>query len=54
MDTKVCGKCKINKDVCFFGKNKQTKSGYRSTCNDCRKIENVRYKEKNSKKERKL
>jgi hypothetical protein len=50
METKVCGKCKINKDICFFGKNKQSKSGYRSTCNDCRKIESREYKEKNTEK----
>lgn len=50
MDTKVCGKCKIDKDVCFFGKNKQTKSGYRSTCNDCRREESKKYREKNPEK----
>jgi hypothetical protein len=53
METKVCGKCKINKDICFFGKNKQSKSGYRSTCNDCRKIESKEYKEKNTEKRQK-
>jgi hypothetical protein len=47
MKTKVCGKCKLVKDICLFGISKQTKNGYRSTCNDCRKIESREYKEKN-------
>lgn len=47
MDTKICSKCKEKKDICFFGVNKQTKSGFRSTCNDCRKIESRKYREIN-------
>ena len=47
MDTKICSKCKEKKDICFFGVNKQTKSGFRSTCNDCRKIESRKYREMN-------
>jgi hypothetical protein len=50
METKICGRCKELKDICFFGVNKQTKSGYRSTCNDCRRIESREYKEKNPEK----
>jgi len=50
MKTKVCGKCKLVKDICLFGISKQTKNGYRSTCNDCRKIEGREYKQKNKKK----
>ena len=47
MNTKICGRCKIEQSVEFFGKSKKTKSGYRSTCNDCRKIESKQYRENN-------
>ena len=47
METKICGRCKEIKNVCFFGINKKTKSGYRSTCNDCRKIESKNYLKNN-------
>jgi len=50
MDIKICGRCKIEKEVCYFGKNKNTISGYRSSCNECRKKESKEYREKNSKK----
>lgn len=50
MDTKICGRCKIDKQICLFGLNKNTKSGYRSTCNDCRKLESKKYREENLKK----
>jgi len=44
MQTKICSKCKIEKDICEFHKQKSNKSGYRASCKECRKIE----KEKNS------
>lgn len=50
METKICGRCKIEKEVCHFGKNKNDKSGYRSSCNECRKEESKNYREKNSEK----
>lgn len=46
METKVCSKCKIEKNVCEFGKKKTTKDGYQSRCRECRKIETREYKEK--------
>jgi len=46
METKICGKCKEIKEIINFGLNKRSKSGYRSTCNDCRKIESKEYREK--------
>ena len=50
MDTKICGRCHEKIEICFFGKDKRTKSGYRSTCNKCRRIESKRYREKNPEK----
>ena len=50
METKICGKCKEIKSITLFGINKNTKSGYRSTCNDCRKIESREYRDKNPEK----
>jgi membrane-associated HD superfamily phosphohydrolase len=47
VETKVCGRCKLGKNVDMFGRNVRTKTGLRSTCNDCRKIESKIYKEKN-------
>jgi len=43
---KICNKCRIEKDVEFFNKNKATKDGYRHECKDCRRINNSKYKEK--------
>ena len=50
METKLCGRCKINQSVSEFGKDKKTKTGYRSTCNNCRRIESKIYREKNPEK----
>ena len=47
MNVKICGRCKIEQSIEFFGKDKRTKTGYRSTCNDCRKIESKQYRENN-------
>lgn len=50
METKICGRCCNELDVCFFGKDKRNKSGYRSTCNDCRKVESKEYRLRNPEK----
>jgi len=50
METKICGKCKEIKETINFGIDSRTKSGYRSTCNDCRKIESKEYRDKNPQK----
>jgi hypothetical protein len=36
METKVCGKCGIEKSICEFGKLKSSKDGYRYFCKKCR------------------
>ena len=42
METKVCSKCKEEKNVCEFGKLKSSKDGYRYFCKNCRNnIENT-------------
>lgn len=53
METKICGRCKEIKNINNFGLDKKTKTGYRSTCNECRKIESREYREKNPEKRKK-
>lgn len=38
MEKKVCSKCKIDKELCEFQKNKHSKNGYRSECSECSKL----------------
>ena len=47
METKICGRCHKETEICFFGKDKRSKTGYRSTCNSCRRIESKEYRERN-------
>lgn len=35
---KICYKCKIEKELCEFHKNKYKKDGYNTICKECRKI----------------
>lgn len=35
MNTKICGKCKDEKDLICFSKDKHKKSGYKSWCKSC-------------------
>jgi hypothetical protein len=37
MEKKVCSKCKEEKEVCEFSKNKNVKNGLRSECKSCQK-----------------
>lgn len=37
-DTKVCARCKVEKNKNYFGKDKQKKDGFNSYCKDCRAI----------------
>lgn len=46
MKTKICSNCKVEKDVCEFGKSNRAKSGLRSECKVCRKQMESKYKEK--------
>lgn len=49
---KACSKCKCEKPATndFFGSTKRTKSGLRSVCKECRKIESSAYYEENKEK----
>jgi hypothetical protein len=44
MEKKVCSKCKEEKEVCEFGKDKTKKSGYKSQCKKCTNITTKKYK----------
>lgn len=46
MKTKICSNCKVEKDVCEFGKKITTSDGLQSRCKICRKIESKKDKEK--------
>ena len=53
METKVCSKCNIEKELSHFGKLKSAKDGYRYFCKECRNTieknyngENVRIRKK--------
>jgi hypothetical protein len=51
MQTKVCSKCKLEKDVCEFHKHPTSKYGVRGVCKQCRLLEkekNKLYREKNN------
>jgi hypothetical protein len=37
METKICSKCKVEQELCFFQKDKTKKDGYRPDCKSCRK-----------------
>lgn len=47
METKVCSKCQIEKDLNFFMKDKSTKSGYTYDCKECRKIKDTKWRKDN-------
>ena len=53
METKICSKCKEEKDYNLFGVDKKRKDGLRLHCNDCRKLESKIYREKNPEKRKK-
>lgn len=40
METKICSKCKVEKNICEFNKNSSNKTGYRSNCRMCDKLFN--------------
>jgi hypothetical protein len=50
MQTKICGKCKEEKEVCEFGIHNSTKDRLRTSCKECRKIDGKIYRENNVKK----
>ena len=50
METKICSKCKIEKEVCEFGVQNSNKDKLKSSCKECRKIEGKIYRKLNSEK----
>lgn len=38
MEKKICSKCKQEKELCEFQKNKYSNDGYRSECSECSKV----------------
>lgn len=48
METKICGRCKLEKNISCFGKDKSTKTGLTSLCSECRKLHTKTYLEKYS------
>lgn len=47
MKTKICTKCKVDKALSEFGKNRTTKDGLRYWCKTCRLEDNRSYRQKN-------
>lgn len=45
MATKICSKCKVEKDVDEFNKNKSTRDGLRTECKECRFAYSTEHKE---------
>ena len=50
METKICSKCKIEKEVCEFYKNKSTFDGKRPECKSCSNKLSTLYNQKNKEK----
>jgi hypothetical protein len=44
MKTKICSKCRIEKDIYNFGKDKTRKDGLYPYCKECRKLHNQKNK----------
>ena len=51
MQTKICSKCKEEKSIELFSKNKSKKSGYSCECKECHKIIRKNYYDNNREKE---
>lgn len=49
METKICSKCKIEKDLSEFGKNPDRRIGITSSCKACIKKRNRDYRSRNRK-----
>lgn len=47
METRVCCKCKQEKETKDFTKDKSTKSGYTYDCKECRKVKDTNWRNQN-------
>ncbi len=47
MEKKVCGKCKVEKDVCEFGNSKVSKDGLLYCCKECNNLRGKKYAKEN-------
>ena len=54
METKVCSKCSLEKNICEFYKRKDNKDGYRADCKFCFNERVLEYKKNNEEKIRQL
>ena len=52
IQTKICPRCKIEKSVECYSKNKNSKDGLHSYCKDCKNHHNKQYRQENLEKER--
>lgn len=50
MKTKICSRCKLDKDISEFNKNPDRKCGIKPECKDCRKLVVDEYRRKNREK----
>jgi len=50
METKICCKCKLNKELSKFGKHKRSKDGLRYECNTCHSLDSKKNREENPEK----
>jgi hypothetical protein len=50
METKICSRCKLDKEISNFSKNPDRKCGLKPECKDCRKLVTAEYRSKNREK----
>ena len=50
METKICGKCSVEKNVCEFYKHNRNPNIYRGQCKKCMNEQSTSYNQKNKKK----
>jgi len=50
METKICSKCKVEKDVCEFNKRMTAKDGKRSSCKECDSQDIKKWRQNNKEK----
>lgn len=50
METKICNKCKEEKDICEFTKDKRSKNGFGYTCKVCHNKHSKLYRDNNQEK----